>query len=72
MCMDPLAPEAGSVQAGAGKSSVVAALLRLAETQCGRITVDGVDVRSVPLPRLRSAIGVVPQAPFLFEARRPA
>ena len=50
----------------------MAALLRLAETQGGRITVDGVDVRNVPLPRLRSAIGVVPQAPFLFEARRPA
>ncbi|KAK9825002.1 hypothetical protein WJX81_008465 [Elliptochloris bilobata] len=52
---------------GAGKSSVVAALLRLAETQAGRITMDGLDIRSVPLARLRDAIGVVPQAPFLFE-----
>ena len=49
----------------------MAALLRLAEIQGGCITVDGVDMRSVPLPRLRSAIGVVPQAPFLFEARIP-
>ena len=64
-----LDPGVAGVQAGAGKSSVVSALLRLAETQDGRITVDGLDIRSVPLPRLRAAIGVVPQAPFLFEAR---
>lgn len=51
---------------------MVVALLRLAEIQGGRITVDGRDIRSVPLARLRGAIGVVPQAPFLFEASLPS
>ena len=52
---------------GAGKSSLVAALLRLVEIEGGDIVIDGCSVRSVPLRRLRSALGVVPQAAFLFE-----
>lgn len=51
---------------GAGKSSAVACLLRLAEVSAGEVIIDGVDVRQVPLKRLRSAIGYVPQSPFLF------
>lgn len=53
--------------AGAGKSSLIAALLRMTEVALGAVLVDGRDVRDVPLRRLRSAIGVVPQTPFLFE-----
>lgn len=53
--------------AGAGKSSLVGALLRLTELEGGEILIDGRDVRGVPLRRLRSALGVVPQAPFLFQ-----
>lgn len=52
---------------GAGKSSLVAALLRLTETQSGSILLDGRDCRTVPLGTLRRAIGVVPQTPFLFQ-----
>ena len=52
---------------GAGKSSLVAALLRLAEIVSGDIAIDGCSVSSVPLRRLRSALGVVPQTAFLFE-----
>jgi ATP-binding cassette subfamily C (CFTR/MRP) protein 10 len=51
---------------GSGKSTLVAALVRLAETSAGSITIDGLDVRTVPLGRLRAAVSVVPQAPFLF------
>jgi ABC-type multidrug transport system fused ATPase/permease subunit len=51
---------------GAGKSSALAALLRLVEVSAGGIAIDGVDVRSVPLRRLRRAVGYVPQAPFVF------
>ena len=51
----------------AGKSSLVAALLRLAETEAGVVAIDGVDVRTVPLRRLRAAVALVPQTPFLFE-----
>jgi ATP-binding cassette subfamily C (CFTR/MRP) protein 10 len=53
---------------GAGKSSAVACLLRLEETCAGAVCIDGVDVRSVPLRRLRRAVAYVPQAPFIFSA----
>lgn len=54
---------------GAGKSSLVAALLRLSEIEGGAILVDGHNVAGIPLARLRSAIGSVPQTPFLFQVR---
>ena len=52
---------------GAGKSSMVAALLRLTEIEGGTILVDGHDIGAVPLRRLRSGIACVPQTPFLFQ-----
>lgn len=51
---------------GAGKSSIVNLLSRLYEFQKGRITIDGEDIRTVSLDRLRSSIGVVLQDVFLF------
>lgn len=54
---------------GAGKSSLVSALLRLTEVNDGQILIDGRDCRTVSLPVLRRAIGVVPQTPFLFKVR---
>ncbi|RVE41407.1 hypothetical protein evm_013944 [Chilo suppressalis] len=51
---------------GAGKSSLLSALLRLTDVDSGRILVDGVDVRSLSLQALRSRIGVIPQEPFIF------
>ncbi|GIL44888.1 hypothetical protein Vafri_2343, partial [Volvox africanus] len=50
---------------GAGKSSVVAALLRLVEAESGRVLLYGIDVRSIPLARLRDSVGVLLQRPFL-------
>jgi ATP-binding cassette, subfamily B, bacterial len=52
---------------GAGKSTVVKLLLRLYDTTAGRIALDGVDVRTVPLAELRRAIGYVGQDVFLFQ-----
>jgi ATP-binding cassette subfamily B protein len=54
---------------GSGKSSVVQLLPRLFDPSSGRILLDGHDLRSVPLAQLRSAIGFVPQDPFLFSTR---
>lgn len=51
---------------GAGKSSVINLLSRLYEFQKGRITIDGRDIREIPLDQLRSSIGVVLQDVFLF------
>ncbi|MDX2185008.1 MAG: ABC transporter ATP-binding protein [Gemmatimonadaceae bacterium] len=51
---------------GAGKSTVVGLLLRFYEPQRGRILVDGVDIREMPVDALRARIGYVQQDLFLF------
>ncbi|EOD24477.1 hypothetical protein EMIHUDRAFT_50939, partial [Emiliania huxleyi CCMP1516] len=52
---------------GAGKSSVAAALFRLVEVEAGRISLDGVDLRTLGLQRVRGrALGIVTQEPVLF------
>ena len=51
---------------GAGKSSIVNLMSRLYEFQRGRITMDGVDIREIPLEELRARVGVVLQDVFLF------
>ena len=51
---------------GSGKSTLLSLLPRLHEPPAGTVLLDGVDVREIPLARLRSAIGFVPQEPFLF------
>jgi ABC-type multidrug transport system fused ATPase/permease subunit len=52
---------------GAGKSTVASLLLRLYEVQHGRITIGGVDIKTVPISVLRAAIGVVDQRPVLWK-----
>ncbi|KAH9375058.1 hypothetical protein HPB48_009879 [Haemaphysalis longicornis] len=47
---------------GAGKSSLVLALLRALTASEGRICIDGVDIASVPLQKLRTVVTVIPQA----------
>ncbi|XP_013179394.1 PREDICTED: multidrug resistance-associated protein 7 [Papilio xuthus] len=51
---------------GAGKSSLLRALLRLATPAAGRVLLDGVDVATLHLHALRSRLGVIPQEPFIF------
>ena len=51
---------------GAGKSSLVSLLLRLYDVDAGRVSIDGVDVRDLPLTWLRDQIAFVPQDPILF------
>ncbi|XP_071784145.1 ATP-binding cassette sub-family C member 9-like isoform X2 [Asterias amurensis] len=52
---------------GAGKSSLSLTLLRVLDVFKGRIIIDGVDIKSVPLTSLRSKISIIPQDPVLFE-----
>ncbi|MFO1068947.1 MAG: glucan ABC transporter ATP-binding protein/ permease [Geminicoccaceae bacterium] len=52
---------------GAGKSTAVALLYRLADPAAGRILVDGQDIRDVTLESLRRNIGVVFQQNTLFQ-----
>lgn len=52
---------------GAGKTTLVNLLLRFYDVQKGSITLDGVDIRSVPREELRRQFGMVLQDAFLFE-----
>lgn len=51
---------------GAGKTTLVNLLNRFYDVQEGRVLVDGVDVRDMPVADLRRAIGWVPQEAYLF------
>jgi ATP-binding cassette subfamily B multidrug efflux pump len=51
---------------GSGKTSIISLISRLYDIQKGTILIDGVDVKDIMLPTLRSQIGVVPQDIFLF------
>lgn len=66
-----LVAEAGQMLAlvgpsGAGKSTMVSLISRFFDPQQGRITLDGIDIRRLPLGFLRSQIGWVPQETQLF------
>ncbi|GAB4206745.1 MAG: ABC transporter ATP-binding protein [Roseiflexaceae bacterium] len=51
---------------GAGKTSLISLMARFYDIQQGSITLDGVDIRSLPQAELRRHIGAVPQDPVCF------
>ncbi|MBQ8654441.1 MAG: ABC transporter ATP-binding protein [Clostridia bacterium] len=51
---------------GSGKTTIPSLLLRLYDTEDGRILIDGHTLRQIPLSTLRSQIAYVPQDSFLF------
>jgi ATP-binding cassette subfamily B protein len=51
---------------GSGKTTVIRLLCRLYEPQRGRILLDGIDIRELPIATLRRRLGVVLQDTFLF------
>jgi len=51
---------------GSGKTTIVQLLLRLMDTDSGRISIDGHDVRTFSAAALRGPVGYVPQDVFLF------
>ena len=53
-------------QSGAGKSTVVALLLRFFDPQHGRVEIGGLDIRNYSLETLRGLIAVVSQDTYLF------
>lgn len=50
---------------GAGKSSLISALFRFAQTE-GNIIIDGLEIHSLGIHDLRSKISIIPQEPILF------
>ena len=72
-----MAVESGSMtvvvgQSGSGKSTLLRMINRLVEPSSGRVTIDGVDVSTVPGPQLRRGIGYVIQGHGLFPHRTVA
>jgi len=51
---------------GAGKTTLVSLVDRFYDPTSGRITIDGVDLRSVTVQSVRERIAAVPQEPVLF------
>ena len=52
---------------GAGKTTLVNLVMRFYDVDSGRITLDGVDIASMPRSALRDQIGMVLQDTWLFE-----
>lgn len=53
---------------GSGKSTVAALLLRFLDPRDGAISLGDVDLRALSLDDLRSAVGLVDDAPYLFSS----
>ena len=51
---------------GAGKTTLINLLMRFYDVTRGRITIDGIDIRDLPLESLRSRFGLVLQDVYLF------
>lgn len=51
---------------GSGKSSFVSLIMRLFDVPDGTLFLDGRDINTIPLRRLRASTGYVPQDSFLF------
>jgi|AMZC01.1.fsa_nt_AMZC01002675.1_17 ATP-binding cassette subfamily B protein len=53
---------------GSGKTTLIDLIARFYDVTEGRITIDGIDIRDMPLKILRSQVGYVMQSTFLFNA----
>ncbi|MCE5329842.1 ABC transporter ATP-binding protein/permease [bacterium] len=51
---------------GSGKTSLINLICRLYDPTFGKVLLDGINIKKIPLELLRSSIGIVTQEPFLF------
>ncbi|GMG21966.1 unnamed protein product [Ambrosiozyma monospora] len=51
---------------GAGKSTIISSLFRFVDPDSGFIKIDGIDICSIGLRRLRQSLNIIPQDPTLF------
>jgi len=66
LCVQPGETLALVGHTGAGKSSIAKLIARFYEFQEGRLTIDGLDIRTLDLQQYRRQLGIVSQVPFLF------
>jgi ATP-binding cassette subfamily B protein len=55
-------------ETGSGKSTLASLVARLHDVSSGRVSIDGVDVRDLPLTDLADLVGVVTQETYLMHA----
>ncbi|HEY0001641.1 MAG TPA: ABC transporter ATP-binding protein [Actinoplanes sp.] len=55
-------------ETGSGKSTIAGLIARLHDPSAGRVLIDGVDLRDLPLADLASIVGVVSQETYLLHA----
>ncbi len=69
LCLDiPAGATVGLVGlSGAGKSTVLNLIARFHDPECGRILIDGIDIRDVTLSSLRAQVTLVSQEGGLFD-----
>ena len=53
---------------GAGKSTIINLLMRFYDIDAGQILIDGIDIRDIPLEKLRQSFGMVLQETWLKNA----
>ena len=53
-------------ETGSGKSTLVSLIARFYDPTCGRVLIDGKDVREWPLETVRNEVSIVAQETFLF------
>ncbi len=53
-------------KSGSGKTTLINLIARFYDVTAGSVSINGVDVRNLPLPELRRFVGVVLQESFLF------
>ncbi len=51
---------------GSGKTTILNLIMRFYDVTEGSVKIDGVDVRKIPLEKLRRLIGYAPQKPIIF------
>lgn len=51
---------------GVGKTTFINLIPRVFDINSGEILIDGINIKNIPLEKLRSFIGIVPQESFLF------
>jgi ATP-binding cassette, subfamily B, bacterial len=67
LTVEPGETVAVSGPTGAGKSTVAALAARFYDVQGGRIRLDGVDIRDLPLAQLRQRVALLSSDAFLFQ-----